>query len=65
MGDPETTPFDPALGDTARPVSDRVAGYLEHTPAQRAEAISQLAALIAAAHGELLDLVTAADIADD
>src|SRR5690625_2956427 len=48
--------------------SDLSAGalaYLDCTPAERAQAIEQLAALMAAAHAQLLDVLTAADVASD
>lgn len=70
MGDPEPVP--PAHGGGYQPPkideSDLSAGalaYLECTPAERAQAIEQLAALMAAAHAQLLDVLTAADVASD
>ncbi|MFP3908182.1 MAG: hypothetical protein ACLFWR_14220 [Acidimicrobiales bacterium] len=61
MGDPRIC----ESNEGERVVSANAAAYLEQSPAGRAEAISQLSALLAATHAELLDVVCAADVAGD
>ncbi|MGY6502043.1 MAG: hypothetical protein ACXIVQ_14265, partial [Acidimicrobiales bacterium] len=65
MGDPENS--DLCGGDSVaeRVVSANTRSYIERSADERAETIGQLSALIAAAHAELLDVVTAADVAGD
>ncbi len=53
----------PDLGPTTS--SARVAAYRACTPAERSDALRQLAALLSATQAELLDLVTAADAEGD
>lgn len=53
----------PTIDESA--LSEGARAYLDCTPAERAQAISQLAALMAATHAELLDVITAAEVASD
>lgn len=74
MGDPSSD--EPSVSDpdvvvatdtdgSERVVSANTRAYLAQTPAARAEAISQLSALMAATHAELLDVACAVELAGD
>ncbi|MGY6500820.1 MAG: hypothetical protein ACXIVQ_08030 [Acidimicrobiales bacterium] len=65
MGDPENSHLCGSDPVGERVVSANTEAYLARTADGRAETIAQLSALIAAAHAELLDVVTAADVAGD
>ena len=65
MGDPDLSK---ASGDdpvVERVVSANTQGYLQRSADERSETIAQLSALLASIHAELLDVVTAADVAGD
>jgi hypothetical protein len=53
------------IAGTERLVSSNTQGYLDRPAAERAEAIGQLSALLAATHAELLDVICAAEVAGD
>jgi hypothetical protein len=53
------------VDEFARVVSANTQGYLDRSAGERVETIAQLSALLAATHAELLDVVTAADVAGD
>lgn len=56
---------EPADGTELPPLTESVERYLRCTPVERADAITQLCALLAATQAELLDVVTAGSIAGD
>ena len=64
-GDDPVEVVDPDGSETERVVSANAQAYLAQSPASRHEAISQLSALMAATHAELLDVAYAAELAGD
>jgi hypothetical protein len=77
MGDPsipEACDSEPGDGEpvvidddlvVSRVVSANTRSYLDRSAGERADAIAQLSALLAATHAELLDVICAADVAGD